>query len=431
MKSCGRPVARGASSRPPGHKPAHDPPQLLSESASTVPYTAHFIRDATDNESPVGGTFWGQAVSRKEAKTPLNARQQKSRPCTQASAQAQEPLMVRAAKLQPVERQPAWMMRQAGRYQKVYRDLAKKHPSFRERSETTDLIVQISLQPWESFKPDGVILFSDILTPLPSIGVQFEIDDVKGPILEKTIRSAEDIKMLRPLDLKPLHFVGDSLTLLRKEVGTGAAVIGFVGSPWTLATYIVEGKSSREYLVIKRMCYSAPELLHKLLSHVADAIGEYCCYQVRSGAQVLQLFDSWGGQLPPREWEKWSKPYIMQVMRKVREQHPGVPVTVYANGSGGLLERIKTTGADVVGVDWTVDMADARTRLGHDVALQGNVDPAVLFATPEAIEDAIKDVLTKAGRKGHILNLGHGVLVGTPEENVAHFFNTNRKMLNK
>mmetsp|Transcript_37395 Transcript_37395/g.94355 ORF Transcript_37395/g.94355 Transcript_37395/m.94355 type:complete len:390 (-) Transcript_37395:811-1980(-) len=345
-----------------------------------------------------------------------------------SQAAAQDPLMVRAARGEKVERAPCWMMRQAGRYQKSYRELAKKHPSFRERSETTELIVEISLQPWNSFKPDGVILFSDILTPLPGLGVPFEIDDNKGPILEQTIRTMDQVKKLHALDLSKLEFVGRALGQLRQEVGSQAAVLGFVGSPWTLATYIIEGQSTSLYKNIKTMCYTAPDVLDALLSHLADQMATYIKYQIDSGAHCIQIFDSWGGQLPPREWERWSGPYLKRIVASVKATHPNTPLTLYANGSGGLLERLKTTGVDVVGIDWTVDMADARKRLGNDISLQGNIDPTILFASQDAIEAAVKDTLRKAGDKRHVLNLGHGVLVGTPEESVAHMFELSKQI---
>ncbi|CAL8463096.1 g2630 [Coccomyxa elongata] len=339
-----------------------------------------------------------------------------------------DPLLVRAARGELVERAPCWMMRQAGRYQLAYRKLAERHPSFRERSERTDLIVEISLQPWHSFRPDGVILFSDILTPLAALGVPFEIDDHKGPIIDNPISTIDQVKQLHELDLEQLQFVGESLSLLRQETLGQAAVLGFVGSPWTLATYIIEGKSSIHYKTIKTMLYKAPDVIDALLSHLADQIATYIGFQITSGAHAVQLFDSWGGQLPPHLWDRWSRPYIERIVQRVKAEHPSVPITLYANGSGGLLERLGSTGVDVVGLDWTIDMADARKRLGPDQSVQGNVDPAVLFASPDAIEAAVKDCLAKAGRKGHILNLGHGVLVGTPEESVAHMFNLSKSM---
>ncbi|KAL0051239.1 hypothetical protein WJX82_004213 [Trebouxia sp. C0006] len=334
--------------------------------------------------------------------------------------------MVRAARGEEIERPPCWMMRQAGRYQQAYRDLAKKHPSFRERSETTDLIVEISLQPWKSFKPDGVILFSDILTPLPAFGVPFEIDDVKGPLIANPVRSLQQVHQLQSIDLEQLQFVGDALTCLRQEVDGKAAVLGFVGSPWTLATYVIEGSSSGLYKTIKTMMHSNPDLLAALLSHLAEQIAIYSVYQIDSGAQCIQLFDSWGGQLPPQMWDKWSGPYIQQIVQHVKAEHPSVPVTLYANGSGGLIERLARTGADVIGLDWTLDMADARSRLQKEgnPAVQGNIDPVMLFADQDSIASAVRDCIAKAGPRGHILNLGHGVLVGTPEENVAFMFDT-------
>ncbi|CAA2998568.1 uroporphyrinogen decarboxylase 1, chloroplastic-like [Olea europaea subsp. europaea] len=320
------------------------------------------------------------------------------------------------------------MMRQAGRYMAVYRKLAEKYPSFRERSETTDLIVEISLQPWEAFRPDGVIIFSDILTPLPAFGVPFDIEEVRGPVIQSPIRSEEDLKTLHPIDFEKLQFVGESLRILRKEVGKQAAVLGFVGAPWTIATYIVEGGTTRTYTTIKSMCHTEPHVLRALLSHLAKAIAEYIIFQVDAGAHCIQIFDSWGGQLPPDMWERWSKPYIDEIVSVVKKKCPQTPIVLYINGNGGLLERMKGTGVDVIGLDWTVDMADGRKRLGSDISIQGNVDPAYLFSPLTALEDEIKRVVQCAGPKGHILNLGHGVLVGTPEEAVAHFFDVARSL---
>ncbi|CAI5515070.1 unnamed protein product [Closterium sp. Naga37s-1] len=471
---------------------------------------------------------------------------------------ADEPLLVRAARGEAIPRPPAWMMRQAGRYMAAYQKLSKNHPSFRERSETTDLIVEITLQPWRAFKPDGVILFSDILTPLDAMGIPFEIDENKGPIIDSPIRTTEALKALTPVQLDKLHFVDESLRQIRKEIEGTAALLGFVGAPWTLATYCVEGGTTRTYTKIKGMIHSAPDVLRALLQHLANEIATYAAFQVDAGAQCIQVFDSWGGQLPPDQWDEWAKPYIIQVISQLKAKHPTVPVVLYANGSGGLMERMATTGADVIGVDWTIDMADARARIDGALkaspggsakprlsvqgnvdpavlfaskdavtdainridgalraspgrsekprlSVQGNVDPAVLFASKDAVTDAIhrasraayceccqckgmwimlcsasKDAITgpgghilnlghdvvvgtcsvlfstgndlpyffppfippvpsfsftlshscvaKAGPRGHILNLGHGVLVGTPEESVLHFFETTRAL---
>ncbi|KAI7727706.1 hypothetical protein M8C21_013128 [Ambrosia artemisiifolia] len=317
-----------------------------------------------------------------------------------ASASSSEPLLVRAARGLPVSRPPAWMMRQAGRYMAVYRKLAEKHPSFRERSETTDLIVEISLQPWEAFHPDGVIIFSDILTPLPAFGVPFDIEEVRGPVIQTPIRSEEGLKALHPIDLDKLNFVGESLKILRQEVDGKAAVLGFVGAPWTIATYIVEGGTTRTYTNIKSMCHTAPHILRALLSHLTEAIAEYVVYQVKAGAHCIVAI--------------------------VKKKCPEIPLVLYINGNGGLLEKMKGTGVDVIGLDWTVDMADGRRRLGDDISIQGNVDPAYLFSPLSALTDEIHRVVKCAGQRGHILNLGHGVLVGTPEDAVARFFDVAR-----
>lgn len=325
-------------------------------------------------------------------------------------------------------RPPAWMMRQAGRYMAEYQALAKRHPSFRERSENTDLIVEITLQPWRAFAPDGVILFSDILTPLPAIGVPFDISDSKGPVIQSPVRSKEQVRELVPIDLDMLQFVGESLKILRNEIDGKAALLGFVGAPWTIATYIVEGGMTNTYTNIKSMCHTAPDVLKGLLSHLAQAISDYIIYQVNSGAQCIQIFDSWGGQLPPHVWEQWSKPYIKQIVSRIKKECPNVPLVLYINGNGGLLERMKNTGVDVIGLDWTVDMTDGRRRLGNGISVQGNVDPAFLFSPLPVLTDEIHRVVKAAGPKGHILNLGHGVLQKTPEEAVAHFFDVTRRL---
>ncbi|CAL4955873.1 unnamed protein product [Urochloa decumbens] len=344
-------------------------------------------------------------------------------------ASSEEPLLVRAARGEDgLPRPPAWMMRQAGRYMAEYQALAKRHPSFRERSETTDLIVEITLQPWRAFAPDGVILFSDILTPLPAIGVPFDISDSKGPVIQSPVRSEEQVRELVPIDLDKLHFVGQSLRILRNEIDGKAALLGFVGAPWTIATYVVEGGMTNTYTNIKSMCYTAPNVLRGLLSHLAQAISDYIIYQVNSGAQCIQIFDSWGGQLPPHVWEQWSKPYIKQIVSRIKKECPHVPLVLYINGNGGLLERMKDTGVDVIGLDWTVDMADGRRRLGNGIGVQGNVDPAFLFSPLPVLTDEIHRVVKSAGPKGHILNLGHGVLQKTPEEAVAHFFDVTRSL---
>ena len=335
------------------------------------------------------------------------------------------PRLLRAARGEVLDRPPVWMMRQAGRYMKVYRELRDRYPSFRERSENPDLAIEISLQPFHAFAPDGVIMFSDILTPLPGMGIAFDIEEGRGPVIEPPIRTLEQIQSLRPLEPESaLPFVRTILQTLRQEVGDRAAVLGFVGAPWTLAAYAVEGKSSKSYAVIKRMAFSEPAILHKLLSHLADGIANYVRYQIDSGAQMVQLFDSWAGQLSPQDYDTFALPYQQQVVRQVKQTHPDTPLILYISGSAGVFKRLPLSGVDIVSVDWTVDMAEARAILGPDVGVQGNMDPGVLFGTPAVIRDRILDVIRKAGNRGHIMNLGHGILPGTPEENAAFFFET-------
>jgi uroporphyrinogen decarboxylase len=285
--------------------------------------------------------------------------------------------------------------------------------------------IEVSLQPWKAFKPDGVILFSDIVTPLPGLGIDMDIAEGKGPIIHQPIRTQEQIDNLRTLEPEEsLPFVREILQALRQEVGNEAAVLGFVGAPWTLAAYAVEGKGSKTYSVIKGMAFSEPAILHQLLGKLADAIALYVRYQIDSGAQVVQMFDSWAGQLSPQDYETFALPYQERVVRQVKETHPDTPLILLVSGSAGVLERMPKSGVDIVSVDWTVDMAEARARLGWDVKVQGNMDPGVLFGSQEFIRDRILDNIRKAGNKGHIFNLGHGVLPGTPEDNVRFFFET-------
>ena len=342
-----------------------------------------------------------------------------------------QPLLLRAARGESVERTPVWMMRQAGRYMKVYRDLRDRYPSFRERSENPDLSYQISMQPFEAFQPDGVILFSDILTPLPGMGIDFDIVESKGPLIQKPIRSLSQIEALQPLEPNAtMPFVGEVLGRLRESVGNKAAVLGFVGAPWTLAAYVVEGKSSKNYAVIKAMAFQQPDLLHRLLNHFAESIATYLRYQIDSGAQVVQMFDSWAGQLSPADYDTFAAPYQKRVVDLVKSTHPDTPMILYISGSAGVLERMGRTGVNIISLDWTVDMADGCARLPEHLGVQGNVDPGLLFGTPEAIRERIVDAVRKARGRRHILNLGHGILPGTPEDNAKVFFETGKTVDN-
>ncbi|MEH2364363.1 uroporphyrinogen decarboxylase [Nostoc sp.] len=339
------------------------------------------------------------------------------------------PHLLRAARGEVVDRPPVWMMRQAGRYMKAYRDLRDQYPSFRDRSEIPDVAIEVSLQPWRAFQPDGVILFSDIVTPLPGLGIDMDIAEGKGPIISSPLRTQEQIDRLRPLEPEAaLPFIKTILQALRSEVGDKSTVLGFVGAPWTLAAYAVEGKGSKTYSIIKNMAFSDPTILHQLLAKLADAIAIYARYQIDSGAQVVQMFDSWAGQLSPQDYDTFALPYQQRVFQQVKQTHPDTPLILLVSGSAGVLERMAQSGADIVSVDWAVDMADARARLGKQVKVQGNLDPGVLFGSKQFIRDRILDTVRKAGNWGHILNLGHGVLPETPEENVAFFFETAKEL---
>ncbi|MDY6900886.1 MAG: uroporphyrinogen decarboxylase [Cyanobacteriota bacterium] len=339
------------------------------------------------------------------------------------------PHLLRAARGEIVNRPPVWMMRQAGRYMKAYRDLREKYPSFRQRSEIPEVAIEVSLQPWKAFQPDGVILFSDIVTPLPGIGIEMDVAEGKGPVIENPIRTQEQVDNLHSLEPEEsLPFIKTILQALRSEVGNKSTVLGFVGAPWTLAAYTVEGKGSKTYSIIKNMAFSEPAILHQLLAKLSDSIATYVRYQIDCGAQVIQMFDSWAGQLSPQDYETFALPYQRRVFEQVKQTHPDTPLILLVSGSAGLLERMSQSGADIVNVDWTVDMADARRRLGKEMKVQGNLDPGVLFGSKEFITERIHDTVRKAGNWGHILNLGHGVLPTTPEENVAHFFETAKQL---
>jgi len=346
-----------------------------------------------------------------------------------------DPLLIRAARGEEVERTPVWMMRQAGRHMQVYRDLCKDYPTFRQRSEIPDVAVEVSLQPWRAYQTDGCILFSDILTPLPGMGVEFDIDEKVGPVVEP-MRTWDSIKKMHLIDPpKAAPFVEQALRTLREEVTPETAVLGFVGCPYTLATYLVEGRTSKEYLEIKKMAFTEPKLLHAILTNLAESIAEYALFQIEAGAQLIQIFDSWAGHLSPRDYDTFAAPYQKMVLDKIKEKHPEVPTVVYIKHSGALVERMAATGVDVVSLDWTVDMAEGRERIAAGRAraglegrggVQGNLDPGLLFGSQETIKERAEEILKKAGPRGHVMNLGHGIEAKTSEENAAFFIETVR-----
>ena len=345
-----------------------------------------------------------------------------------AGAGSGAPLMVRAASGAPVERTPAWLMRQAGRYMPEFRAYSDKYP-FRHRSETPEIAIELSLQPWRAFRPDGVVMFSDILTPLPGLGIEFDVVKGKGPVIPDPVRTAADLAATHPLeDPSTSHaFVGETLQALRQEVGEEAAVLGFVGSPWTLAAYAMEGAAQRHLRCTKEIMTQDPETLHGLLERITESLITYANYQVDSGAHVVQLFESWGHHLTPAQFQEFALPYSERVAAGIKAAHLDTPVITYVNGGTGKLHLLRDSAADVVGLDWATDMAVARETLGRDVPVQGNIDPMVLFAPEDVIRREVAECLEKAGPTGHILNVGNGIIQGTPPENVGLLFDLVRE----
>lgn len=337
---------------------------------------------------------------------------------------AEDPLLLRAARGEDVDRVPVWMMRQAGRHMQIYRDLCKKHKTFRERSENADVATEISLQPFNAYGTDGCILFSDILTPLPAMGVEFDITEKEGPKMSQW-KTMDDVNKMKPIDPhKYTPFVATALKNLRSEVGNRATVLGFVGCPYTLATYMVEGGSSKEYKEIKTMGYENPEVLHAMLKALADNIGDYALYQIEAGAQVIQVFDSWAGNLSPRDYDIFAAPYQKMVIDKIKKTYPEVPTIMYINKSGALLERMASSGVDIVSLDWTVTIDEARERIGDKVGIQGNLDPMVLFGPDAEIKAQTERILAQTGGRNHVMNLGHGIDAQTPEAKAKFFVDT-------
>ena len=332
-------------------------------------------------------------------------------------------ILLRCARGEDTERTPVWLMRQAGRYMAAFREYSTKI-EFRERSETPEIATELSLQPWRAFGVDGVVMFSDILTPLPAMGVEFDVVRGTGPIIPQPLRTAQDVAALTPIDDfdSKLPFIRSILGNLRRETEGASTLIGFVGSPFTLVAYAVEGQANRHCIHTKKMMTAAPEVLHTALDHFATQIGLYACHQIECGAQCVQFFESWAHHIGAGQFDEFAKPYADKAMAIVKEKYPDVPVVYYANGGSPYLENQKDMVADMITLDWATDMGMARQRLGEGRRVQGNVDPTVLFGSAEQIADAVIANIEAAGGKGkHLLNLGHGVLQGTPEESVQAF----------
>jgi uroporphyrinogen decarboxylase len=320
---------------------------------------------------------------------------------------------LRALLRQPVDVTPVWMMRQAGRYLPEYRATREKAGDFMALCQTPELACEVTLQPLDRFPLDAAILFSDILTVPDAMGLGLYFEEGEGPRFRKPVRSEADICALGVPDPEgELRYVMDAVRLIRRELDGRVPLIGFSGSPWTLATYMVEGASSKEFSTIKAMLYDRPELLHRLLDTVARAVTAYLNAQIAAGAQAVMLFDTWGGALGPREYREFSLTYMTRIIAQLTREHDGrrVPVILFTKGGGQWLETMADSGADALGLDWTTDIGAARARVGDRVALQGNLDPAVLYAQPEHIRAEVARVLTAYGHgSGHVFNLGHGI----------------------
>jgi uroporphyrinogen decarboxylase len=317
------------------------------------------------------------------------------------------------------------MMRQAGRYLPEYREV-RKAVSFLELCRSVDLAAEVSLQPFRRFQPDGVIFFSDILVPVQAMGARVEFGD-GGPTLPSPVRSASDLAGLARFDpTERIRFTGEILARLAREVDGRAAVLGFCGAPWTLASYLIEGGGSRSFAVIKEMAARDPETLRRLLDLLADVAADVLSYQIASGAGAVQLFDTWAGELSSADYREWALPAAARAIAGIRRGE--TPVILYVNGSGHLLEAMAASGADVLSVDWRVPLAEVRRRLPGR-ALQGNLDPATLGGTPEDVGRRTRAMIAQTGGLGHIVNLGHGILPGARLDCVEAYFDAARAPL--
>ena len=339
------------------------------------------------------------------------------------SATLKNDLLLRALTRQKTPRTPLWIMRQAGRYLPEYRETRARAGSFLNLMSTPELACEVTLQPLNRFPLDAAILFSDILTIPAAMGLGLHFVEGEGPAFEHPVRDAAAVNKLSVPDPETeLGYVLDAVRLIRQELAGRVPLMGFAGSPWTLATYMVEGGSSKDFARIKRLLYSDPKLLHKLLDVLAKSVTQYLNAQIVAGAQAVMLFDTWGGTLTPNSYKEFSLQYMNSIVAGLRRESEGrrVPVVLFTKGGGAWLEDMTATGADALGIDWTQDLADARRRVGEKVALQGNLDPAALYATPETVRDLVSKALASFGHgEGHVFNLGHGVHADTQPEHVA------------
>ena len=326
-----------------------------------------------------------------------------------------------ACQRKPVDATPVWYMRQAGRYMPEYRKLRTKH-ALLEICRTPELAVTVTLQPLARLNVDAAILFSDLLIPLRPMGIDFDFVKGEGPQIDNPIRGREDVDRLREFEPREeLGFTMDAIRLLRKELEGKVPLIGFAGAPFTLASYLIEGSSSRSFEKTKSLMYADPESWHRLASKLASMVRDYLLAQVEAGAQAVQIFDSWAGILSPEDYREFVLPHSQAVIENLKDTiGSSVPVIHFATGSTGLLHLIRKAGGDVIGLDWRVDLDVGWDIIGNDVAVQGNLDPAFLLGPPELAFRRADDILARAGsRPGHIFNLGHGILPTTPVETAA------------
>ena len=331
--------------------------------------------------------------------------------------------LIRALLRQPVDITPVWMMRQAGRYLPEYLKVRKQAGSFMNLCTNPELACEVTMQPLERFPLDAAILFSDILTIPDAMGLGLYFEEGEGPRFRKPLRTAADVNALGVPDPETeLRYVMDAVRLIRKTLDNRLPLIGFSGSPWTLATYMVEGSSTKTFSRIKGMLYSEPRLLHQLLDTIAASVSSYLNAQIAAGAQAVMIFDTWGGVLTPDDYQDFSLQYMQKIIANLTREADDqqVPVVLFTKGGCQWLELMADTGADALGLDWSTDLAMARKRVGDRVALQGNLDPAVLYATPEVIREQVGHVLAQFGQgSGHVFNLGHGITPDVDPENAG------------
>ncbi len=328
---------------------------------------------------------------------------------------------LRALLREPVDMTPVWMMRQAGRYLPEYRATRSRAGSFMDLCTNPELACEVTLQPLDRFPLDAAILFSDILTIPDAMGLGLYFSEGEGPRFDRPVRSAADVRAIgQPDPETELRYVMDAVRLIRRELHGRVPLIGFSGSPWTLATYMVEGSGTKTFSHSKGMLYNTPELMHELLGKVADSVTSYLNAQVAAGAQALMIFDTWGGVLTPQDYQQFSLGYMQRILDGLARERDGrrIPVTLFTKGGGQWVEALARTGCDAIGLDWTVDLGEIRSRTRDQVALQGNLDPCMLYASPDRIRQGVARVLESYGKgTGHVFNLGHGI---TPDVNPEH-----------